>query len=236
MHQVPLLVALLVLLLPKSHACNSTKQCDFPFNNPFTTNDTHHPSWTDCCWVMPRIPLIDSGVPGSFKVSAPPDMQHPGVVTVVASRLAAAHNSLAGAVCPTLPSVVVVAQGLNPWRNGSLYKRPKVFFVEGIETGDGPEGDYVPKSGMASCAKPHPFYTQYINARAKGSSVEAGIPVLGSSVAPTAALVTAADTIAEMLRQIDGKVPGLRAAMVHHSQRFAVWADAENGKRSFNND
>lgn len=130
-------------------------------------------------------------------------------------------------MCPELPSDVVIAQGLNPWRNGSLYKRPKIFFVEGIETGDGPEGDYIPKTGVAGCAKPHHFYTQYINARAKGSSIEAGIPVLGSSIAPKAALLTAAETIAEMLRQIDGKVPGLRAAMVHHSQRFAVWADAE---------
>jgi hypothetical protein len=54
-----------------------------------------------------------------------------------------------------------------------------------------------------------------------------GIPVLGSNWAPDASLIKAADTIAEMLRQMDGKIPGLRHTMVQHGQRFAVWADSE---------
>jgi hypothetical protein len=35
---------LLLALLPPSHACNSDNQCDFPFNNVFTSRpfwDTH---------------------------------------------------------------------------------------------------------------------------------------------------------------------------------------------------
>ena len=51
-----------------------------------------------------------------------------------------------------------------------------------------------------------------------------GIPVLGSSLAPDAALLSAARAIAEMLRQVDSHVPGLRAAMVERRARFAVWA------------
>jgi len=158
--------------------------------------------------VMPFIPLLDTGIGELAKVIDPPSMD-----TV-------------GSICPKWASDVVIAQGLNPWRNGSLYPKTKIFFVDGL--GDsGSEGHDIPKSGLATCEKPHSFYTKYLLARANGTGVTDGIPVIGSKKAPDAALVTAGATIAEMLRQIDQKVPGVRQAMVQHAQRFAVWADAE---------
>jgi hypothetical protein len=157
---------------------------------------------------MPFIPLLDTGLGASAKVVVPPSM----------------HT--AGAICPKWPSDVIVAQGLNPWRNGSLYPKTKLFFVDGLD-GGGSVGYDVPESGLATCEKPHEFYTKYLLARAIGTGVGEGIPVIGSERAPDAALVTAGATIAEMLRQMDGKIPGLRKTMVQHAQRFAVWADAE---------
>ena len=41
------------------------------------------------------------------------------------------------------------------------------------------------------------------------------------------AVLKAADTLAQMLKQIDAKVPGVRQYMVEHRSRFAVWADSE---------
>jgi len=70
-------------------------------------------------------------------------------------------------------------------------------------------------------------YTKYVLARSPGSNVTEGIPVLGSARAPHAAMLTAASTIAEMLRQMDRKIPGIRKEMVRRAQRFAVWADVE---------
>jgi hypothetical protein len=64
-------------------------------------------------------------------------------------------------------------------------------------------------------------------ARPAGSKITDGIPIIGSSKAPDAALLTTAATIAEMLRQIDGKVPGVRQAMVQHGSRFGIWLDSE---------
>lgn len=157
---------------------------------------------------MPFIPLLDTGVGESAKVVVPPSMQ-----TV-------------GAICPQWPADVVIAQGLNPWRNGSLYPKTKLFFVDGLD-GEGSEGYDVPDSGLAACEKPHSFYTKYLLARAHGTNVADGIPVIGSEKAPDAALISAGATIAEMLRQMNSKIPGLHDAMVRHAQRFAVWADAE---------
>lgn len=157
---------------------------------------------------MPITPLLDTGVGLETHVAAPPARTTPG------------------AVCPEMPDDVVVAQGLNPWRNGSLYRRKKIFFVDGLDAGPG-EGHEIPAAGLVPCARPHPFYTKYVLARPPDTGLAAGVPVLGSAAAPDAALLSAAATIAEMLRQMEGKIPGIRRSMVRHAQRFVVWADSE---------
>ena len=191
-------------------ACNSTRQCGYPYNNPFTTNaSAHEKSGQHCCPVMARIPLIDA--PMHKAPVRPPSAD------------------AAGAVCTPAPADVLVAQGKGPL-NGSLYPHgPKIFFVGGLswDDGDALRGWDLPEWGMAGCATPHPFYTQYVAAYANDTTYHQAIPILGSAAAPPAALNKAADTIAEMLRQMDGKVPGIRDAMVRHAQRFAVWADSE---------
>ena len=87
----------------------------------------------------------------------------------------------------------------------------------------------VGKSALAAvgCSKPHPFYTQYTNAYAEDTNYTMGMPTLGSAAAHPNAVLKAADTLAQMLKQIDAKVPGVRQYMVEHRSRFAVWADSE---------
>jgi len=204
-------------LVPRVAACNATSICDYPGNNPYTVNYSVtsdgrllvNGTALDCCAIMPFIPLMDTGTGLDAKVQSPP------------------LPTASGAVCPTWTDDVVLAQGLNPWRNGSLYKRTKIFFVEGLDHDAQGEGHDIPSTGLASCQAPHPFYKKYLLARPKGTDVRSGLPVLGSSAAPDAALLVAAQTIAEMLRQMDAKIPGIRASMVRHAQRFAVWADTE---------
>merc|ERR1719473_1802335 len=89
------------------------------------------------------------------------------------------------------------------------------------------EGHDIPKTGLAKCQTPHPFYKKYVLARPESSKVSDGLPILGGAAAPDAALLTAGATISEMLRQMDSKIPGIRASMTRHGQRFAVWADSE---------
>lgn len=135
--------------------------------------------------------------------------------------------STSGAICSEWPTDIIKhTNGLNPFRNGSLYKRDRIFFINGLE-GQGSEGHAIPRSGLAGCEKPHNFYKKYVLARAEGVVVAEGIPVLGSAAAPDAALLSAARTIAEMLKQMDKKIPGLRQEMTRRAQRFAVWADSE---------
>lgn len=184
-----------------SFACNSTRQCGYPFNNPFTTTGNHTDHF--CCAVMPRMPLADAK-------TTPIRPPHSGY-------------------CPPLPADLIVAQGKGPLPNTSLYPDPEVFFVGGLTWGDGDplEGHKLPRAGIAGCATPHSFYTQYVSAYANDTDFRSSIPVLGSAAAPAAALLKAADSIAEMLRQLDSRIPGVRRAMVEHGQRFAVWADSE---------
>jgi len=112
-----------------------------------------------------------------------------------------------------------------------LYNQTRVFFVGGLQLGaDDPLKGYKLPAGAAapgSCAPPHPFYTKYVNAYANDTTHENGMPVIGSAAAPDAALLSAATTVAEYLRQLDSRRPGLRQAMVRHAQRLAVWADSE---------
>jgi len=125
--------------------------------------------------------------------------------------------------CPPIPSDVVQV-------GPPLYNITKVFFVGGL-TSDDPDallGHTLPKGqSVGSCARPHSFYSKYVNAYAEDTSFKLGVPVIGSSAAPDAALLRAAQTIAEMLRQLDKRRKGLREKMVRHYQRFAVWADSE---------
>lgn len=120
----------------------------------------------------------------------------------------------AGAICPSLPSNLVVV-------NASFNRKPVLFLPGESDPHD------LPRSGLTPCERPDQFYSKYVLARSWGSRVADGIPVLGSKWAPDAALIKAAETIAEMLRQMDRKIPGLRRTMVQHGQRFAVWADTE---------
>jgi len=162
-----------------------------------------------CCSVMPPLPLVDTGVGEGLMVKEPPSM------------------STEGALCADWPSDIIKrAQGLNPFRNASLYKHDQIFFIDGL-SGQGPEGHAVPQTGLAGCERPHSFYKKYVLARSEHAEVAEGIPVLGSAKAPDAAMLTAARTIAEMLRQMERKIPGLRKEMVRRAQRFAVWADSE---------
>jgi len=210
-------VCLGVAFLPQGNACNATDNCDYPANNPYTVNYSVtedgrlvvNGTALDCCAIMPFTPLWDTGVGKNASVQAPPSAHTPG------------------AICPKWTDDVAIVQGLNPWRNGSLYNRKKIFFVEGLDHDAQGEGHDIPTTGLAACQKPHPFYKKYVLARSEGSSVHDGIPILGSAAAPDAAMLSAGATIAEMLRQMDGKIPGLRAAMVRHAQRFAVWTDSE---------
>eukprot|EP00931_Biecheleriopsis_adriatica_P068153 TRINITY_DN42173_c0_g1_i1.p1 TRINITY_DN42173_c0_g1~~TRINITY_DN42173_c0_g1_i1.p1 ORF type:complete len:475 (+),score=56.70 TRINITY_DN42173_c0_g1_i1:136-1560(+) len=206
-------------LFQRASGCNATRNCDWPYNNPWvassyrTTLDGRQLDKDgepmDCCSVMPPLPLVDTGLGEDLRIVEPPSM------------------STKGSLCAEWPSdIVKYAQGLNPFRNGTLYNHDKIFFVNGID-GQGPEGHYVPKTGLAHCERPHSFYTKYILARSADAEVVEGIPVLGSTAAPDAAMLTAAKTIAEMLRQMERKIPGLRKEMVRRSQRFAVWADSE---------
>lgn len=198
-------------------ACNATKSCDWPYNNPFTANYTvtadgrqiaSNGSVLECCAVMPAVPLIDTGVGSEARVISPPSKETPGVI------------------CLDRPDEVVVVQGLNSFGNASLYEKPRIFFAEGLD-GEGPEDHEVPETGLATCERPSAFYTKYLLARSQEASVSEGIPVLGSALAKDAAVRTAAATIAEMLRQMDGKIPGIRQEMATKAQRFVVWADAE---------
>lgn len=147
---------------------------------------------------MPVVPLVDTGVGQDQKIIAPPSMTTPG------------------AVCPHLPNDLIVV-------NASFNEKAQVFLPGEL----GEDAHNLPESGLTPCQKPDPFYTKYVLARPRGSRVEDGIPVLGSPWAPDAAIISAAATISEMLRQMDGKIPGIRRTMVQHAQRFAVWADAE---------
>eukprot|EP00746_Dinoflagellata_sp_MGD_P125582 gnl/MRDRNA2_/MRDRNA2_60351_c0_seq1.p1 gnl/MRDRNA2_/MRDRNA2_60351_c0~~gnl/MRDRNA2_/MRDRNA2_60351_c0_seq1.p1 ORF type:complete len:523 (-),score=74.30 gnl/MRDRNA2_/MRDRNA2_60351_c0_seq1:43-1392(-) len=119
-----------------------------------------------------------------------------------------------GAICPSLPSDLILV-------NATFNRKPTVFLPGESDSRE------LPRSGLTPCTKPDPFYTKYLLARSRGSRIADGIPVLGSKFAPDAALIKAAETIAEMLRQMDKKIPGIRRAMVQHGQRFAVWADSE---------
>ena len=66
----------------------------------------------DCCAVMPPLPLLDTGAGEALRIVAPPSMDTPG------------------AVCAEWPSDILRnAQGLNPFRNGSLFPQPQIFFV-----------------------------------------------------------------------------------------------------------
>eukprot|EP00928_Gymnodinium_smaydae_P065265 TRINITY_DN48434_c0_g1_i1.p1 TRINITY_DN48434_c0_g1~~TRINITY_DN48434_c0_g1_i1.p1 ORF type:complete len:462 (-),score=48.12 TRINITY_DN48434_c0_g1_i1:6-1391(-) len=210
-------LCLMVFALAPADACNSTKACDWPYNNPYTatyklTFDGRPIDPTgkelDCCATMPFVPLIDTGAGATARVVSPPHAKSPG------------------AVCPAWSDEVVVAQGLNPFRNGSLYSKPKIFFADGLD-GSGPEGHFIPNAGLATCQQPHRFYTKYVLARSESAKVSEGIPILGSASTPDAAMLSAAGTIAEMLRQMDSKLPGIRSEMVRKAQRFAVWADVE---------
>ena len=243
-------------------ACNSDSQCDFPFNNPFTTQpfwNTHtaatglpptppHPRTLGrprkppssgpaclntppraadfpgpCCAVMPGTPQIETG--GSSrpnkpwnpdaKLIPPPDMDYPG------------------AACPPVPDdVIVVPKNLpGPTPNSTLYSHTEVFFAgwawDGAGLGD--QAHRLPHNAKhpAGCSKPHPFYTQYTNAYAEDTNYTMGMPTLGSAAAHPNAVLKAADTLAQMLKQIDAKVQGVRQYMVEHRSRFAVWADSE---------
>jgi hypothetical protein len=218
-----------LLLLRLNDACNSNDQCDFPHNNVFTT----HPTWdthsarTDfpgpCCAVMPGVPQVETGGSSAplqpwnpqAKLIHPPDMEFPG------------------AACPPVPDdVLLVPKNLPGPTNGSvLYSHTEVFF-EGWawdSAGLGDSGFKLPnsKKKLSSCHKPHPFYTQYTNAYANDTNYTMGMPTLGSSAAHPNAVLKAADTLAQMLSQVDRKVPGVRQYMVEHRSRFAVWADSE---------
>ncbi|CAK0808952.1 unnamed protein product [Prorocentrum cordatum] len=211
-------IFLVFALFRLSDSCNATRQCTYPSDNAYTVNYTvtsdgrHIVNASlvhDCCAIMPVVPLVDTGAGSLARIREPPSMD------------------AAGVICPSWPEDVMLVQGLSPWRNASLYSRPKVFFSDGLDHDSAGVGHFMPTTGLPGCRKPHPFYTKYLLARSEDCSVAEGIPVLGSKNAPDAAMLKAGETIAEMLRQIDGKLPGLRRSMVQHAQRFAVWPDAE---------
>lgn len=150
---------------------------------------------------MPPIFLVDTGAGSSARVIAPP---HSGY-------------------CPPSPADVVAV-------GPPLYNHTEVFFVGGLtlDTPNPLRGHRLPEGhGVGVCAPPDAFYTKYVNAYANDTTYKFGLPVIGSSAAPDAALLSASQTIAEYLRQLDSRRPGLRAKMVSHYQRFAVWADSE---------
>ena len=57
----------MLALAVASLACNSTRQGEYPSNNPFTTNASGSAPDKHCCAVMPRIPLIDAAEPGAVR-------------------------------------------------------------------------------------------------------------------------------------------------------------------------
>jgi glutaredoxin len=147
---------------------------------------------------MPGVPQIETGGSSAHgqpwnphaKLIHPPDMDYPG------------------AACPPVPDdVILVPKDLpGPTNDSVLYPHTEVFF-EGWawdSAGLGDSGHKVPsgKEELATCHKPHPFYTQYTNAYANDTNYTMGMPTLGSKAAHPNAVLKAADTLAEMLKQV----------------------------------
>ena len=108
----------LVLAAPQlAVGCMSSDSCDYPYNNPFTTQPTWniHSQRTDfpgpCCAVMPGVPQINTGGSSAVghpwnpaaRLTKPPSMEQPS-----------AH-------CPPVPDdIVVVPKNLPGPTNGSV--------------------------------------------------------------------------------------------------------------------